>query len=115
MRCMQDAGETFVAAVSLVFGVLAWAQMPAVCGFMLSSTLAGAENYVYSIWLGVLIAAVGLASGLRSLRRGGRHVLLVTGALLSAGFIACAVLGHGWYDEACHAVYAAFPVPTGGD
>jgi hypothetical protein len=112
---MKEPGEAFVGAVSLVFGVLAWAQMPAVCGFMLSSTLAGADNYVYSIWLGVLIAAVGLGSGLRSLLRGGRHPMLLAGALLSAGFIACAVLGYRWYDDACHAVYAAFPVPTGND
>ena len=112
---MKEPGGTFVAAVSLVFGVLAWAQMPAVCGFMLSSTLAGADNYVYSIWLGLLIAAIGFASGLRSLQRGGRHPALVAGAVLSAGFIASAVLGYRWYDDACHAVYAAFPLPSGND
>ena len=104
-------GEAFVAAVCLAFGVLAWLQMPAVCGFMLSSTLAGAQNYIYSMWLGVLISATGLASGLPSLVRGSRHVLLAVGLVLCASFIVYAALGHAWYDEACHAIYDAFPLP----
>jgi len=53
---MPRGEDRLVAAIALVFGVLAWAQMPALCGFMFSSTRAGAENYVYSIWLGGLIA-----------------------------------------------------------
>ena len=104
-------GETFVAAVCLAFGLLAWLQMPAVCGFMLSSTLAGAQNYVYSIWLGVFIAVTGLASGIPSFLRGSRHVLLAVGLVLCASFIVYGALGHAWYDEACHAIYAAFPLP----
>ena len=107
----EDAGNTFVAAVSLAFGVLAWAQMPAVCGFMLSSTLIGAENYIYSIWLGLLIAAIGLASALPALLRRGRRRLLVVGAVLNVGFLLYAAIGQHSYDEACHAIYAAFPLP----
>lgn len=108
---MREAGESFVGGVSLAFGALAWLQMPAVCGFMLSSTLAGAGNYIYSIWLGVLIAAIGLAAGLPSLVRGSRHGLIVAGAVLNVGFILCAPLGHLWYGEACQAVYDEFPLP----
>jgi hypothetical protein len=108
---MRETGEAFSGVVSLAFGVLAWLQMPAVCGFMLSSTLVGADNYVYSIWLGVLIAAIGLAAGLPSLVLGSRRPLLVAGAVVSAAFIVCAVLGHRWYDEACHAIYVMFPLP----
>lgn len=97
----------FVASVSFVFGVLAWAQLPAVCGFMLSSTLAGADNYIYSLWLGLLIAVIGLASTLRSLLRGGRHPLLLIGFAASAGFLLCGALAHGWYGSVCRAVYTA--------
>ena len=107
----SEHGDTFVAAVSLVFGVLAWAQMPAVCGFMLSSTLVGADNYIYSIWLGVMIALIGLASTARALLRQGRRRLLIAGAILSAGFIVLAVIGQREYDVACHAVYSWFPLP----
>ena len=108
---MRDASESFSAAVSFAFGVLAWLQMPAVCGFMLSSTLHGADNYIYSIWLGVLIAIIGLAAGLPSLLRRSGHWLLVVGMGLSAGFIICAALGYRSYDDACHAIYAEFPLP----
>ena len=107
----KDRGDTFVAAVSLAFGVLAWAQMPAVCGVMLSSTLIGADNYIYSIWLGMLIAVIGFASALRALLRRGRRRLLVAGAVLNVGFLVYVALGQHSYDEACHAVYAAFPLP----
>ena len=107
----EDAGNTFVAAVSLAFGVLAWAQMPAVCGFMLSSTLVGAENYIYSIWLGLMIAAIGLASALRALLRPGRRWMLIAGAVLNVGFLLYAAVGQHSYDEACHAIYDAFPLP----
>ena len=107
----KDPADAFVAAVSLAFGVLAWAQMPAVCGFMLSSTLIGADNYIYSIWLGILIAVIGLASTLRALLRKGRRRLLVAGAVLSVGFLLYVALDQRSYGEACHAVYAAFPLP----
>ena len=107
----KDPSATFVAAVSLAFGMLAWAQMPAVCGFMLSSTLVGADNYIYSIWLGFMIAVIGLASTLRALLRRGRRRLLVAGAVLSVGFLLYAAIGQGSYDEACHVIYAAFPLP----
>ncbi|HWI38838.1 MAG TPA: hypothetical protein VNU64_20480 [Burkholderiales bacterium] len=108
---MREPGDIFVAAVCFVFGVLAWLQMPAVCGFMLSSTLRGAGNYLYSIWLGLLIAIVGLAAGLPSLLRHSRHGLLLAGMVLGAGFIVFAALGRPWYDQACHAIYAEFPLP----
>lgn len=108
---MRDAGERFVAAVCFAFGVLAWLQMPAVCGFMLSSTLRGADNYMYSIWLGVLIAGIGLAAGLPSLVRRNGHWLLLVGMGLGAGFIVSAVLDYRGYDDACHAIYAEFPLP----
>ena len=107
----EEPGGSFVAAVSLVFGILAWAQMPAVCGFMLSSTLAGADNYVYSIWLGAMIAVIGLASSLRAVLRRRRGRMLLIGALLSVGFIAFSALAHRAYDDACHVVYAWFPLP----
>jgi hypothetical protein len=107
----EEPGNTFVAAVSLAFGILAWTQMPAVCGFMLSSTLVGAENYTYSIWLGVLIAVIGLASSARALFRPGRSPMLVVGALLSAGFLVVAAIGQHPYYEACRAIYDAFPLP----
>ena len=103
---MREPGDIFVAAVCFVSGVLAWLQMPAVCGFMLSSTLRGAGNYLYSIWLGLLIAIVGLAAGLPMLlRRSGRRLLIV-GIALCAGFIVSAALDYRGYDEACHAIYA---------
>lgn len=98
----------FVAAVSLVFGVLAWVQLPAVCGFMLSSTLAGYGNWIYSLSLGVLIAAIGLAAGLRSMLRPVRHPLLVAGFLLSVAFLVAAILGRAWYGGACRAIYLFF-------
>jgi hypothetical protein len=100
--------NAFVAAVSFVFGVLAWLQLPAVCGFMLSSTLAGAENYVYSLSLGALIAVIGIAAGFRSLVRGSRHPLLLAGFAASLGFLACAAFAHAWYGDACRAIYAYF-------
>jgi hypothetical protein len=98
----------FVAAVSLVFGVLAWLQLPAVCGFMLSSTLAGAGNYRYSLWLGMMIAVIGLASGGRALIRAGKHPVLLIGVVLNAAFLVCSVFAHAWYDNACIAIYFYF-------
>ena len=94
---MTKASDTFVAAVSAVFGVLAWLQMPAVCGFMLSSTLVGADDWVYSLWLGGLIAVVGLGSGLPSIVKGGRNPVLIAAVALSAGSfnLACCCAGAG--------------------
>ena len=100
--------EAFVAAVALVFGLLAWLQLPAVCGFMLSSTLAGAGNYVYSLWLGALLAVIGIAAGLRSLLRRGRHPLLLAGAAASVAFVLCAIFAHAWYAQACRDIYMFF-------
>jgi len=82
-------------------------QLPAVCGFMLSSTRAGSDNYIYSIWLGALIAIIGLASSVRSLLRGARNPLLIAGTVASAAFIAVAFFGHGWYGSSCRAIYFA--------
>lgn len=106
-----DPGDTFVAVVSLTFGVLAWIQLPAVCGFMLSSTLVGADNYLYSIWVGFLFAVIGLASTVRALLRPRRRRMLVAGAILSAGFLVYAAVGQRSYDAACHAIFAEFPLP----
>lgn len=104
---MTKASDTFVAAVSAVFGVLAWLQMPAVCGFMLSSTLVGADDWIYSLWLGGLIAVVGLGSGLPSIVKGGRNPVLIAAVALSAGFLLCALLARGWYGAECRAVFTA--------
>ncbi len=109
---MPSANDSFVAAVSFIFGVLAWAQMPALCGFMFSSTRAGAQNYVYSIWLGALIALIGLASALRSVLQGGRQPLLLAGFAASAGFIAFALLDQALYGSACRAVFTALSPPA---
>lgn len=98
----------FVAAVSFVFGVLAWLQLPAVCGFMLSSTLAGAGNYIYSLWLGALLAIIGIAAAFRSLVSGSRHPLLLVGFAASVGFLACGAFAHAWYGDECRALYGYF-------
>src|SRR5512147_2124911 len=108
---MAKPAHAFAGAVSVAFGVLAWLQMPAVCGFMLSSTLVGADNYIYSIWLGVLLAAIGFASGLGPLLEGSLQPLVVAGAAASAGFLACAALAHEPYASACRAVYTALTPP----
>ena len=98
----------FIAAVSLVFGVLAWLQLPAVCGFMLSSTLAGAGNYRYSLWLGVMIAVIGLASGGRAFLRAGKHPLLLIGVVLNAAFLLCWIFAQAWYGRTCIGIYFSF-------
>ena len=100
--------EAFVAAVALVFGLLAWLQLPAVCGFMLSSTLAGAGNAVYSLWLGVMLAVIGIAAGARTLVRRDRHPLLLAGVAASFAFLLCAVFAHAWYGHACRDIYLFF-------
>ena len=105
---MSKPGDPFVPAATLVAGIFAWAQLPAVCGFMLSSTLAGPGNYVYSIWLGALIAVVGLGTGVPSFLRGRRHPLLLAGLAACIGFFVFGVLAHGAYDVVCRAVYDSF-------
>ena len=105
---MSKPGDPFVPAATLVAGLFAWAQLPAVCGFMLSSTLAGAGNYLYSIWLGALIAVVGLGTGIPSFLRGRRHPLLLAGLAACLGFIAFGAIAHGAYDGVCRAVFDYF-------
>ena len=101
----MDAGAGFSAAVVLVFGVFSWAQFPALCGFMFSSTRAGADNFRYSLILGGLLALIGLLSGLHTLWRGPRTAMLIAGAVLNASFIVAAVTATEWFDASCHALY----------
>ena len=63
---MESGGAGFSAAVTLVFGLFSWLQFPALCGFMFSSTRAGADNFRYSLILGGFLGIVGLFSGLLS-------------------------------------------------
>ena len=100
-----NTGAGFSAGVVLVFGVFSWAQFPALCGFMFSSTRAGADNFRYSLILGGLLALIGLLSGLRSLLRGPRTALLIAGALLNVSFIVAAVTATAWFDASCHDLY----------
>jgi hypothetical protein len=101
----MQAGAGFSAAVALVFGVFSWAQFPALCGFMFSSTRAGADNFRYSLWLGGLMAVIGLLSGLPALLRGPRGKLLILAALLNVSFIVAAATATEWFDASCHALY----------
>ena len=105
---MPRGEDRFVAAVALIFGVLAWAQMPALCGFMLSSTLVGAANFIYSIWLGVLIAVIGIFSAAGPLMLGSRNPMLLIGTALSVAFLVCALLGQAPYETACRATFTYF-------
>jgi len=101
----MESGASFSGAVALVFGVFSWAQFPALCGFMFSSTKAGAGNFRYSLWLGGLLALIGLASGARSLRLGPRSALLIAGTTLNVAFIAASLTATQWFDASCHALY----------
>ena len=105
---MPRGEDRFVAVVALVFGVLAWAQMPALCGFMFSSTLAGAGNFIYSVWLGALIALIGLATAAGPLLRGRRDPLLLIGPALGIAFLVCALVAPVPYESACRATFTAF-------
>jgi hypothetical protein len=96
---------SFPAAVTLVFGLFSWLQFPALCGFMFSSTRAGADNFRYSLVLGGFLAAVGLLSGLQALVRGPRGAMLIAGAILNLSFIVAAVAVPGGFDASCHALY----------
>ena len=101
----MDSGAGFSAAVTLVFGLFSWLQFPALCGFMFSSTRAGAENFRYSLILGALLALVGFFSGLRTLLYGPRSALLIAGMVLSLSFIAAAATVPDWFGVSCHALY----------
>jgi hypothetical protein len=101
----MESGAGFSGAVTLVFGVFSWAQFPALCGFMFSSTKAGADNFRYSLWLGGLLAVIGLASGARALQRGPRGALLIAGMVLNIAFVGAAACVTDRFDAACHALY----------
>lgn len=101
----MESGAGFSAGVMLVFGLFSWAQFPALCGFMFSSTRLGAGNFRYSLWLGGLLAVVGLCSGGFALARNPRSLLLVAGAVLNLSFVVAAVTATQWFDASCHALY----------
>jgi len=101
----KDSGTGFSTAVVLVFGVFSWAQFPALCGFMFSSTRLGADNFRYSLLLGGLLAVVGLLSGLHAMIHGPRGAILILGAALNVAFIGAAVTATGWFGSSCHALY----------
>ena len=98
-------GSTFSAAVALVFGAFSWLQFPALCSFMFSSTRAGADNFRYSLYLGGLLAAVGMLSALHAWSRGARPTLVALAAALNLAFVGAALAAPGWFDGACHALY----------
>ena len=102
---LEAGGAGFSAAVTLVFGLFSWLQFPALCGFMFSSTRAGADNYRYSLYLGGLLAVVGLLSGLHALIRGPRGAMLIAGAVLNISFIVAAVAVPDTFGVSCHALY----------
>jgi hypothetical protein len=101
----MESGAGFSAAVTLVFGLLSWLQFPTLCGFMFSSTRAGADNYRYSLILGALLALVGFFSGLRAFVRGPRGAMLTAGIALSLSFIIAAAAVPDRFGESCHALY----------
>ena len=101
----MESGAGFSAAVTLVFGLFSWLQFPALCGFMFSSTRAGADNFRYSLILGALLALVGFLSGLRTLLYGPRSTLLIAGLALSLSFIVAAAAVPDWFGVSCHALY----------
>jgi hypothetical protein len=102
----MEAGATgFSAAVTLIFGLFSWLQFPALCGFMFSSTRAGADNYRYSLYLGGMMAVVGLLSGLHGLVRGPRGAMLIAGAFLNLSFMVAAVAVPDAFGVSCHALY----------
>ena len=101
----MESGAGFSAAVTLVFGLLSWLQFPTLCGFMFSSTRAGADNFRYSLILGALLALVGFFSGLRSFVRGPRGAMLVSGLALCLSFIVAAASFPDWFGVSCHALY----------
>jgi hypothetical protein len=100
-----DSNAVFVGAVVSAMGLFAWAQLPALCGFMFSSTRAGAANYRYSMILGAIFAALGLASGLRTALARPRAVLLYAALLVNASFFLFIALAPAAYGESCGWLY----------
>lgn len=100
-----DSNAVFVGAVVSALGLFAWAQLPALCGFMFSSTRAGAGNYRYSMILGGMFAAFGLASGLRTVIARPRAVLLYAGLALNLAFLLSIAFASSRYGEACRWLY----------
>jgi hypothetical protein len=98
-------GPVFSSLVALVFGAFSWLQFPALCGFMFSSTKAGADNFRYSLILGAILAAVGFFSGLHAWSREGRRGLAAAAMALNLAFVAAALAAPGWFDASCHALY----------
>jgi hypothetical protein len=98
-------GPLFSAIVALVFGAFSWLQFPALCGFMFSSTRAGAGNFRYSLILGSLLAVVGLLSALHAWTRGSPRTLAAAAMALNLAFIAASLAAPGWFDASCHALY----------
>jgi hypothetical protein len=100
-----DSNAAFVGAVVSALGLFAWAQLPALCGFMFSSTRAGAANYRYSMILGAIFAVFGLASGARSALARPRAALLYAGMLVNAGFLSFVAFASRWYGQSCGWLY----------
>ena len=98
-------GPLFSAIVALVFGAFSWLQFPALCGFMFSSTRAGAGNFRYSLMLGALLAAVGFVSGLHAWTRRSLRALAAAAMALNLAFIAASLAAPDWFDASCHALY----------
>jgi len=98
-------GPVFSSFAGLVFGAFAWLQFPALCGFMFSSTRAGAGNFRYALILGVFLAALGLVSGLHAWLRSRRRALAAAALALNLSFVAAALAAPGWFDASCHALY----------
>lgn len=72
---------------------------------MFSSTRLGADNFRYSLWLGGLLAVVGLLAGLGALLRGPRGAMLIAAAVLNLSFLCAALTATAWFGESCHALY----------
>jgi hypothetical protein len=98
-------GPVVSSFVGLVFGAFAWLQFPALCGFMFSSTRAGADNFRYSLVLGAILAAVGLVSGLHAWLRSRRRALAAAVLALNLSFVAAALAAPGWFGASCQALY----------
>lgn len=100
-----DANAVFVGAVVSALGLFAWVQLPALCGFMFSSTRAGASNYRYSMVLGAIFAVLGLLSGARTALARPRAALLYTGMLVNVSFLLFNALAPGPYGQSCGWLY----------
>lgn len=100
-----DANAVFVGAVVSALGLFAWVQLPALCGFMFSSTRAGASNVRYSMILGAIFAVMGLASGARTALGRQRASLLYAGLLVNAAFLLFVAFASSWYGHSCGWLY----------